>query len=200
MKGIEFLGASLKMVREFPALAKREAGHQLDRVQRGLDPTDWKPMTSVGQGVREIRIQHEGQYRVIYVATFKEKVYVLHAFQKKTQKTSRQDLDAAKRALNEVLREATVMSEKTQFESVWDALEDDPVRRENLKLRSELMITISETIKERGLKQQDAAELLHISQPRVSALLKGKIEEFRLDTLVDLAHRLGLHVSINVAA
>ena len=103
MKGIEFLGASLKTVREFPALAKREVGLQLDRVQRGLDPTDWKPMKSVGQGVREIRIQHEGQYRVIYVASFEKRVYVLHAFQKKTQKTSRQDLDTAKRALKEVL-------------------------------------------------------------------------------------------------
>jgi predicted XRE-type DNA-binding protein len=92
------------------------------------------------------------------------------------------------------------MSKNAPFESVWDALEDDPVRRENLKLRSELMIKISETIKARSLKQQDAADLLQISQPRVSALMKGKIDEFRLDTLVDLAHRLGLHVSINVAA
>ena len=92
------------------------------------------------------------------------------------------------------------MSEKSQFKSVWDALEYDPVRQENMKLRSELMITISETIKERGLKQQDAADLLQISQPRISVLLKGKIDEFRLDTLVDLAHRLGLHVSISVAA
>ena len=92
------------------------------------------------------------------------------------------------------------MSEKTQFESVWDALEDDPVRQENLKLRSALMITISETIKSRGLKQQETADVLRITQPRVSALLKGKIDEFRLDTLVDFAHRLGLHVSINVAA
>jgi predicted XRE-type DNA-binding protein len=92
------------------------------------------------------------------------------------------------------------MSGKTQFESVWDALEDDPVRKENLKLRSELMTTISETIREKGFKQQDAVELLHITQPRVSALLKGKNDDFRLDTLVDLAHRPGLHVSINVAA
>lgn len=92
------------------------------------------------------------------------------------------------------------MSKKAQFESVWDALEDDPVRQENLKLRSELMMTISETISERGFRQQDAADVLHISQPRVSALLKGKIDEFRLDALVDFAHRLGLHVSINVAA
>lgn len=104
MKDIEFVGTSLKTVREFPALAKREAGHQLDRVQHGLDPTDWKPMTSVGQGVREIRIQHEEQYRVIYVASFEANVYVLHAFQKKTRKTNRRDLDAARRALKEVLR------------------------------------------------------------------------------------------------
>ena len=103
MKGIEFLGTSLKSVREFPALAKREAGYQLDRVQHGLDPTDWKPMKSIGQGVREIRIRQEGQYRVIYVTSFEEKVYVVHAFQKKTQKTSKQDLDAAKRAFKEVL-------------------------------------------------------------------------------------------------
>lgn len=104
MKGIEFLGTSLKTLREFPALAKKEAGYQLDRVQRGLDPTDWKPMKSVGQGVREIRIQHEGQYRVIYVASYEEKVYVLHAFNKKTQKTGKQDLDAARRAFREIER------------------------------------------------------------------------------------------------
>jgi phage-related protein len=105
MKGIEFLGTSLETLREFPAQAKREAGYQLDRVQHGLDPVDWKPMKSVGQGVREIRIQHEGQYRVIYVASFEDRVYVLHAFQKKTQKTIKQDLDAARRAFREVERQ-----------------------------------------------------------------------------------------------
>ena len=103
MKGIEFLGASLKIIREFPMRAKSEAGFQLDRVQHGLDPTDWKPMKSVGQGVREIRIQHEGQYRVIYVASFEKRVYVLHAFQKKTRKTGKQDIDTAKRMLKEVV-------------------------------------------------------------------------------------------------
>ena len=91
------------MIREFPVPAKREAGYQLDRVQRGLDPTDWKPIKSVGQGVREVHIQHDGQYCVIYVASFEETIYVLHAFQKKTRKTNRQDLDTAKRALQEAL-------------------------------------------------------------------------------------------------
>ena len=103
VKGIRFLGTSLNVVRGFPLPVKREAGHQLDRVQHDLDPTDWKPMKSIGQGVREIRIQHEGQYRVIYAASFEEVVYVLHAFQKKSRKTNRRDLGAAKRALQEVL-------------------------------------------------------------------------------------------------
>jgi len=87
-----------------------------------------------------------------------------------------------------------------RFDSVWDALEDDPVRVENLKLRSALLIAINEELTDRGLKQKETAALLHITQPRVSALKQGKVNEFRLDTLVDIAHRLGLHVSMEVAA
>ena len=92
------------------------------------------------------------------------------------------------------------MSKKDRFGSVWDALEDDPVRMENLKLRSALMIEIAERIKDQGLTKTQAAAVLHITQPRVSALLKGKINDFRLDSLVDMAHRLGMQVSISVAA
>ncbi len=90
------------------------------------------------------------------------------------------------------------MSKTNRYASVWDALEDDPIRRENLKLRSQLQIAISERIKD--LKQNEAAEILKISQPRVSALLKGNVNDFRLDSLVDMAARLGLHVSIEIAA
>jgi len=92
------------------------------------------------------------------------------------------------------------MSERKRFDSVWDALEDDPVRVENLKLRSALLIAINEEIDARGLKQKDAAELLRITQPRISALKQGKVNDFRLDALVDIAHRLGLHVSMEIAA
>ena len=105
MKAIRFCGRSLNVIRAFPADAKREAGYQLDRVQRDLEPTDWKPMPSIGPGVREIRIMHEGQSRVIYVAKFADAVYVLHAFQKKTQKTRKQDIDTAKQALKQLLDE-----------------------------------------------------------------------------------------------
>ena len=105
MKEIRFCGRSLDVLRGFPSDAKREAGYQLDRVQRGLEPNDWKPMPSIGSGVREIRIMHEGQYRVIYVARFADAIHVLHAFQKKTQKTRKQDIDAAKQALRQILKE-----------------------------------------------------------------------------------------------
>ena len=92
------------------------------------------------------------------------------------------------------------MNSNNRFENVWNALEDDPVRVENLKLRSILMIKIADQIELRQLKQKQAAEVLQISQPRVSALLGGKINDFRLDSLVDMAHRLGLQVNLDVAA
>ena len=92
------------------------------------------------------------------------------------------------------------MIEQQQFESVWEALEDDPIRVENLKLRSVLLMEIAEKIRSRGLTQAKAAEVLCINQPRVSALLQGKIQHFRLDGLVDMAHRLCLNVSVLVAA
>lgn len=84
--------------------------------------------------------------------------------------------------------------------SVWDALEEDPIRQENLKLRSQLMIEINAALERKAQTQADIAKLLATTQPRVSALMKGRINDFRLDMLVDFATRLGLSVSINVAA
>jgi phage-related protein len=102
VKDVRFCGCSLDLIRGFPKEAKRDAGYQMHRVQHGLEPTDWKPMPSIGSGVREIRIMHEGQYRVIYVTKFKDAIYVLHAFQKKTRKTRKQDIDAAKQVLRQL--------------------------------------------------------------------------------------------------
>ena len=96
VKPVEFLGDSLARLREFPKDARRAAGYQLDRIQRGLEPDDWKPMPTVGAGVREIRVRESsGAFRCIYLATRPEGIYVLHCFQKKTQKTRQQDLDLA---------------------------------------------------------------------------------------------------------
>ena len=102
MKDLEFLGDTLNIIKKFPDLARREAGFQLDKVQQGLDPDDWKPMKTVGVGVREIRIHEEGEYRVIYIAKFRDAVYVLHAFSKKTTKTVQHDLDKAKDILKKL--------------------------------------------------------------------------------------------------
>ncbi len=96
MKPITFLGDTLKRLRDFPESAKLDMGRELERVQRGVDPIDWKPMPTVGKGVREIRVsEKEGAFRVIYVASIGEDIYVLHAFQKKTQKTAKRELDLA---------------------------------------------------------------------------------------------------------
>ena len=97
MKSIRFLGDSLKRLREFPEDARQDAGYQLDKVQRGEQPDDFKPMPSIGQGVEEIRVWDEaGTFRVIYTARIGDTVVVLHAFQKKTQTTSKRDIDLAR--------------------------------------------------------------------------------------------------------
>lgn len=102
MKELKFVGSALNDLRAFPAEARRQAGFELYAIQRGFDPSDWKSMKSVGNGVREIRIRVLGEWRVIYVANFADAIYVLHAFPKKTQKTSRQDLLLARRRYQQV--------------------------------------------------------------------------------------------------
>jgi len=103
---VEFRGSALDDLRAFPQGARREAGYQLDQIQRGRDPDDWKPMNTVGQGVREIRIRDTaGAFRVLYVAKFGNAVYVLHCFQKKTQKTSKADLNLGAQRYRDLLKE-----------------------------------------------------------------------------------------------
>jgi phage-related protein len=106
MKEICFRGSSLEDLRKFPAAGRREAGYQLDKVQCGNDPTDWRPMSSIGQGVKEIRIQDEsGAFRVIFLAKLADAVYVLHCFQKKTQQTSEKDIKLARKRFKDLMKE-----------------------------------------------------------------------------------------------
>lgn len=96
MKLIQWLGSSKADVRAFPDGARIDAGWQLELVQRGEDPEDWKPMPTIGPGVREIRIREaSGAFRVVYLATLEDRVLVLHAFQKKTQATPKKDIELA---------------------------------------------------------------------------------------------------------
>ncbi|MCJ8272976.1 MAG: XRE family transcriptional regulator [Psychrosphaera sp.] len=92
------------------------------------------------------------------------------------------------------------MTKMQSFNSVWDALEEDPVKAENMKLRSMLLSAVIELINNEEMDQNEIAERLEITQLRVNDLIKGKISEFKLDSLVNIAHKLGLHVSMQVAA
>src|ERR1700694_1667784 len=105
LKPLEWLGSSRDAIRRFPTNARRRAGHELRRVQSGSQPSDWKPMSSIGPGVQEIRIHSGLEHRVFYVARFEEAVYVLHACEKKTRKTSKYDLELARSRFRELLRE-----------------------------------------------------------------------------------------------
>ena len=102
MKRVRFVGSAKDDLSAFPQAARNRAGHELFMVQIGREPDDWKPMASVGPGACEIRVRDPvGAFRVIYVATFNDAVYVLHAFQKKSRKTSNTDLRLARRRYRE---------------------------------------------------------------------------------------------------
>jgi len=106
IKQVKWIGDSRERIRDFPDEPRREAGYQLERVQAGNEPADWKPMPSVGLGVNEIRVRDAGgAFRVIYVARFPEAVYVIHAFQKKARKTPNPDIELARRRFRELVQE-----------------------------------------------------------------------------------------------
>jgi phage-related protein len=102
MKPLKFVGSSLDDLRNFPDEARRAAGFELNAVQSGLDPSDWKPMQAIGPGAKEIRIHVLGEWRVIYVVKLQDTVYVLHSFEKRSRKTSRQDIELARRRYKQI--------------------------------------------------------------------------------------------------
>jgi len=105
VKPVFWLGDSLARLREFPADAVHDLGYQLELLQHGDEPKDWKPMPSIGVGVSELRVQAGGAFRIIYLARLPEAVYVLHAFQKKSRRTARPDVELCRRRLQALLAE-----------------------------------------------------------------------------------------------
>lgn len=102
MKKLEFMGTSQDDLKHFPERARRDAGFQLHFIQSGQGPSDWKPLPTVGPGVMELRIRRDGEWRIVYVARFHNAIYVLHAFEKKTQKTRQADIALARERYKEV--------------------------------------------------------------------------------------------------
>lgn len=106
MKKIAFAGSSLADLRGFPLSIRQDIGYQLELVQKGKMPFDWKPMPAIGTGVREVRVKDPaGIFRVIYLAKLEEAIYVLHCFQKKSQTTSHQDIELAKQRYKTLIKE-----------------------------------------------------------------------------------------------
>ncbi len=197
MKELKFLGSSLSDLKAFPNHVIQDAGYQLHLVQLGRMPKDFKTMLTVGAGVNEIRLKDkDGIYRVVYTAKIGTFVYVLHAFTKKTQKTSKQDIDLARKRYKQLLKMEQKMTTKT-YQNVWDALCEDPVERATLKMRSDIMVNIEKTIKENGWTQTQAAKHCKVSQPRINDLLTGKLHKFSLDALVKINANLGKSIELN---
>ena len=103
MKPVFFCGDTLEQIRAFPADVRQDAGFQIHKLQRGELPDDWKPLTTAGQGVKELRIKAEsGHYRVIYLASQANAIYVVHAFVKKTRKTRKADISLTRKRLKDL--------------------------------------------------------------------------------------------------
>jgi len=104
MKPIAFIGSAKFELSAFPERARLRAGHELFMVQVGREPDNWRPMSTIGAGACEIRVRDaDGAFRVVYVAKFEAAIYVLHAFEKKSQKTARTDIETARRRYREAL-------------------------------------------------------------------------------------------------
>jgi phage-related protein len=102
-KDVVFVGNALKDLKSFPLDARRAAGFQLDLLQQGAEPFDWRPMKTVGRGVNEIRITEEsGAFRVFYVVNRPVAIYVLHALHKTTRKTETRDIELARARFQEI--------------------------------------------------------------------------------------------------
>lgn len=200
MKKLRFIGPSLDDLKNFPAEARRDAGFELDAVQRGMMPSDFKPMLNVGSGAYEIRLHVLGEWRVIYVAKLEDAIYVLHAFQKKTQKTRREDIELAARRYQQI--GGCIMDKEPIIESSGNVFADlgfPPEEAALLAMRAELMARLRETIASSGWTQAEAAARLGIGQSRVSDLVRGKRDKFSLDMLVTLATRAGRRVALAVS-
>ena len=162
-------------------------------------------MTTVGPGVIEIRVHTRLEHRVFYVAKFEEAVYVLHAFEKRTRQTpqigDRAGPTASRRPDSSARPEGGApMTTKIRRSSgnVFRDLGFSAEEATHLKIRSDLMIRLSKVIETRGLTQAQAAELFGVTQPRISDLVRGKIDRFSIDTLIAMLGHAGVRVQIVV--
>jgi predicted XRE-type DNA-binding protein len=196
-KPVEFRGSSLDDLRAFPGSARHEAEHQIDRVQQGYQADDWKPMPTVGAGVQEIKIRDaQGRFVSITSRCLLTRFMSCTASGRPPRKPTRRILIWPPNII--VNCKGARQVNKKRFASVWDAIEDTPEKAENMKLRSSLMIALKGHLAGTGLSQGQIAKLFGVTQPRVSDLMRGKIDVFGLDALVNMAAAAGLRVKLSV--
>ena len=157
-------------------------------------------MTSIGPGVQEIRVRDEsGTFRVIYLARLPEAVYVIHCFQKEDAAHAAAGTGPGPKATDRTHEDATMTSSRrNSFASVWDAIEDSREIAASLRLRAEVANAVIEEVRRRKLTQARAAAICGITQPRISDLMRGRLDLFSLDALIDMAAHLELRASVTV--
>ena len=186
----------------FSGQARKEAGYQIYRIQMGVDPKDWKPLSGVGTCVLEIRIHAENEYRILEVAGFDDALFILHAFAKKTAEDDHEWSSVGAKEIRAYFeREVLMKSEwKEGSENIFKDVVFSEQEAEYLMIRSRLMLEVDQFVKRSGLTQLEASKKLGITQPRLNDLLRGKIQKFSIDALVKMLSRIGVHVDVHVRA
>jgi len=195
MREISFHGTSKNDLRAFPSDARGEAGYQLSKVQHGLEPSDWKPMLKHWPWC--LRDQNQRRKRPVSDTLCCQVCRCSPCSARLSEKdtTNRQGRHRiGQKALQRNREDA--MTET--FKSVWDALETDPAERESMKIKSRLMMDIESCIKKQGMTQKQSAKKMGVTQPRISDLVRGKINRFTIDMLVNMLARLGKHVDVTL--
>jgi predicted XRE-type DNA-binding protein/phage-related protein len=188
---VVWLGTALRDLRAFRAAVRRAMGRLIRRLQEGNQPSDWKPLASVGRGVVELRTHVDGEQRAVVIARFAEAVYVLHVWVN----------DDRVRKPTAVVREPSLQPTPHVTPAGGNIFRDlgfPAPEAENLKIRSDLMSALQRLMKERSLTQVQAAKLFGVSQPRISDLKRDKIDRFTIDTLVNMLAHAGVKLSLRV--
>lgn len=151
---------------------------------------------------REVRVRDAGNaYRVFYVASIGDTIFVLHCFQKKSRRTAMSNINLGKQRYKQMKGTRPSQGDTVttkRYASVWDAIEDTPAEAENLKIRSALMQQLAADITAAGMTQSAAADQFGVTQPRISDLMRGKVDLFSIDTLVNMLPVAGLHVDLRI--
>jgi predicted XRE-type DNA-binding protein len=201
MKPVCFLGNSLELLRDFPEDVRQDVGYQLDQVQRGKQPRDFKPMPTVGKGVEELRVWDEtGTYRVIYIARLEQAGVRPPYVPEEDTGHEQARRGTRKEQVCGADTRAPMKKRSDTYANVWDAIADTPEQAANLRARAELMQQIAELIQAEGWKQVEAAQHCGVTQPRINDLLRGRVSRFSLDALVNIATALGRRVSVELEA